>query len=150
MIYVGYPCIGKSSISGIGKNIDLESSNFFYDVNGNGDYQRDSSWIEIYINIASDLSNQGFNIFISSHSAIIDELKKRDIPFKGIVPGINLEEKWIERARLRYEKYPTDKNKKALNRIESHFEEDVKALRKACGEDCIVIYSCDYDLNEMI
>lgn len=28
MIYVGYPCIGKSSIAGKDNFIDLESSNF--------------------------------------------------------------------------------------------------------------------------
>ena len=114
MIYVGYPCVGKSSISGKNKNIDLESSNFFYHNKELNSVVRDNhSWIEIYVNIVEDLNKQGFNVFCSSHLGVVTELKKRNIQFCGIFPSEHLKDFWIKRAENRYNSNPSDKNKKA-------------------------------------
>lgn len=150
MIYVGYPCVGKSSISGIGKNIDLESSNFFYDVNGLGEYQRDSSWAEIYANIAVDLDKQGFDVFVSSHGQVIKELKSHNAKFCGIFPNKHLKNRWIERATKRNEQHNCSKNAKALARIKSHFEEDIEDLKYNCNGKYIEIFNSDYDLNQVL
>ena len=66
MIYVGYQGIGKSSIAGKNKCIDLESGNFWVDG------KRDENWYIIYCNIAQHLSEQGYNVFLSSHKLLID------------------------------------------------------------------------------
>lgn len=142
MIYVGFPCIGKSSIAG-GKNIDLESSNMFI---GNS---RSEGWEKIYCNIAIDLSKQGFNVFVSSHSLVWKELKNREQHFIAIFPSEQLEEVWIIRAEERYKNFPSDKNLKALNRIKSHFQEDIKELEKNCPERC-KLFTGTYNLNDII
>ena len=71
MVIVGYQGIGKSTLA---KNrngfIDLESSNFF--VNG----ERSPDWYIPYCEIALDLSKQGYDVFVSSHKVVRDELKK--------------------------------------------------------------------------
>lgn len=48
MIYVGYPCIGKTSIAGKNNFIDLESSLF-----NNGS----DNWAKTYADVAIDLSS---------------------------------------------------------------------------------------------
>ena len=72
MIFVGYQGIGKSSISGNG-NIDLESGNFWVNLT------RYCDWYKVYCNIAKSLSEQGYNVFLSSHKVVRDELKKKKI-----------------------------------------------------------------------
>lgn len=151
MIYVGYPCVGKSSISGKNKNIDLESSNFFYHNKELNSVVRDNhSWVEIYVNIAEDLNKQGFNVFCSSHLGVVTELKKRNIQFCGIFPSEHLKDFWIKRAENRYNSNSSDKNKKALDRIKEHYTEDVLALKEMCDGTYIQLETCNYDLNEVI
>ena len=84
MIYVGYQGIGKSSISGKNNCIDLESGNFWVDG------KRIDDWYKIYVNIAEHLSNQGYKVFMSSHKVVREELNKRKIEFKVIMPSIFL------------------------------------------------------------
>lgn len=155
MIICGFPCIGKSSVSGVQNTntkfqfIDLESSNLFYDVSGNGDYQRHEGWEECYVNIAYDLHKQGFNVFVSTHSAVINELNKRGIDFAIIVPDYHLKDKWIARASERYEKDKSEKNKKALDRITNHFKEDVEGLL-AYGDNVLKLNTTEYDLTDVL
>lgn len=68
MIIVGYPCIGKSTyaVSHKYKAIDLESSNFI----------KDGSWVESYCNVAIGLSEQGYDVFVSSHDDVRKQLLK--------------------------------------------------------------------------
>lgn len=142
MIYVGFPCIGKSSIAG-DKNIDLESSNMFIGDN------RPEEWEKIYCNIAIDLSKQGFNVFVSSHFLVWKELKNRGQHFIAIFPSKHLEEVWTIRAEERYKNFPSDKNLKALNRIKSHFQEDIEELEKNCPEQYKLVTSV-YNLNDIL
>ena len=72
MILVGYPGVGKSSISNSRMYyVDLESSNFT--INGS----KDLGWVVPYINVAIDLCKQGYDVFVSSHFVVRNELKKR-------------------------------------------------------------------------
>lgn len=142
MIYVGFPCIGKSSIAG-GKNIDLESSNMF--IEGN----RPEGWEKIYCNIAIDLSKQGFNVFVSSHSLVWKELKSRGQHFIAIFPSKHLKEIWTIRAEERYKNFPSNKNLKALNRIKSHFQEDIEELENNCPEHYKLVTGA-YNLNDLL
>lgn len=121
MLYVGYPCIGKSSIAGKNNYVDLESS-YFNDGSEN--------WIERYVNVANDLSNQGFNVFISSHKKVRDFLNNNSIEFICIYPHAGLFDFWFNRAAERYKRTPSEKNLRALERITKHFHEDIRDLEE--------------------
>ena len=141
MIYVGYQGIGKSSISGNG-NIDLESSNFY--VNG----ERMTDWYKAYCNIAEHLSNQGYNVYLSSHKCVRKELKKRNIPYTVIYPSLFLKDKWIDRLEKRYNLTKKDKDIKALRNAIEKYDESIKDLMT---EECkIEIKNIDYDLNILV
>lgn len=142
MIYVGFPCIGKSSIAG-GKNIDLESSNMFIDGS------RPNGWEKIYCNIAIDLNKQGFNVFVSSHSLVWKELKSRNQEYIAIFPDSRLEKAWIQRAQERYDRDPSDKNLKALSRIKTNFQEDIKELSDNSPKHYKIVLT-KYDLNDIL
>lgn len=147
MIIVGFPAIGKSSVSG-GNNIDLESSNFWI-TDANGNKYRNDEWIECYCNIARDLSSQGFNVFLSSHGGVIKHLNDTNTEFFAIFPDIQLKELWINRLKERYCSIATDKNKKALDRVENYYEEDIKALKETCA-NYYALQSTHYTLEEVI
>ena len=132
MIYVGYQGIGKSSISGKNNCIDLESGNFWIDG------KRNDNWYKIYCNIAEHLSNQGYNVFMSSHKVIREELNKRNISFVTIYPSINLKEKWIERLKDRYNLTKKEKDYKALKNAEELYEEN---------HDTLNYFSCRFNVH---
>ena len=119
MIYVGYPCIGKSSIAGEDNFIDLESSNF----------KQYNNWVEVYVNTAIQLSNQGYNVFLSTHKDVRNELKKKDEPYIAVFPDLSLEKEWLNKLSFRYLKTPSEKNAAALSRW-THFKEDISDLKK--------------------
>lgn len=142
MIYVGYQGIGKSSISGKNNCIDLESGNFWVDD------KRVDDWYKIYVNIAEHLSNQGYKVFMSSHKVVREELNKRKIEFKVIMPSIFLKEQWIKRLQQRYDKSHLKKDYKALMNAKECYEENIKDLLQ---ENYIIqIQDINYDLNDLI
>ena len=142
MIYVGYQGIGKSSISGKNNCIDLESGNFWVDD------KRVDDWYKIYVNIAEHLSNQGYKVFMSSHKVVREELNKRKIEFKVIMPSIFLKEQWIKRLQKRYDNSQLEKDYKALMNAKECYEENIKDLLQ---ENYIIqIQDINYDLNDLI
>ena len=143
MIFCGYQGVGKSSICNRENGyIDFESSNFFVNE------MRPNMWIDIYINQALSLNEQGYDVFLSTHKALRNRLNELNIDFTVITPSIDLKEKWIERLSNRYHNNPSVKNMKALNNAEVCYEENVKDL---CSESkVIMITNTDYDLKEII
>ena len=142
MIYVGYQGIGKSSIAGKNNCIDLESGNFWIDGN------RANDWYKIYVNIAEHLSNQGYKVFMSSHKVIREELNKRKIEFKVIMPSIFLKEQWIKRLQQRYDKSHLEKDYKALMNAKECYEENIEDLLQE--NHIIQIQDINYDLSDLI
>lgn len=142
MIYVGYQGIGKSSISGKNNCIDLESGNFWVDD------KRVDDWYKIYVNIAEHLSKQGYKVFMSSHKVVREELNKRKIEFKVIMPSIFLKEQWIKRLQQRYDKSQLEKDYKALMNAKEHYEENIEDLLQE--NHIIQIQDINYDLNNLI
>ena len=142
MIYVGYQGIGKSSIAGKNNCIDLESGNFWVDG------IRNDEWYKIYCNIAEHLSNQGFNVFMSSHSVVRDELNKRNIDFTCIFPSVELKEQWIKRLEDRYNQTQKEKDYKALMNAKECYEKNIRNLMYE--NNCIEIMEIDYDLLNVI
>ena len=116
MIFCGYQGVGKSSICNIENgSIDFESSNFFVNE------IRPNTWVDIYINQAIDLNNQGYDVFLSTHKALRNRLNELN---------------------------PSIKNMKALKNAEECYEENVDDL---CSENnVIMITSIKYDLKDLI
>lgn len=140
MIYVGYPCIGKSSIAGKDNFIDLESSNF----------KQYDNWFKLYVDIAEQLSNQDYNVLLSSHFEVREELKNRDIQFIAIFPGYDLKDLWFDRLAYRWKNEPSEKNLKALQRWRE-YDEDIKSLMNEPYN--LVIHNrdmVDFDLRNFI
>lgn len=141
MIYVGYQGVGKSSIR-YNNNIDLESSNFFTEGH------RPATWVDIYVNIAESLDKQGYDVFLSSHKSVRDELHSRGIPFVAIYPSLKLKDKWIKRLNKRYESYKSDKNYKALiNAMEMYEVNITDLMQEPYG---IEITKIRYDLKDYL
>lgn len=144
MIIIGYQGIGKISLA---KNnmsyIDLESSSFFYEG------VRPEYWYVYYCNIAARLSRDGYNVFVSSHEVVRNELKKfyPDIFTVCVYPSISLKDKWINKLKFRYNKFPTEKNYKAWMNAVDRYEDNINEI-KNCGIPGIEIKSMDYDLDK--
>ena len=90
MIIIGYQGVGKSTLANKDdKFIDLESSSFW--VKGeNGEIVRSINWYEIYVNIAENLSKQGYVVFVSSHEVVRDQLQQSKERVFALYPDISL------------------------------------------------------------
>ena len=144
MIYVGYQGIGKSTLADKDlKYIDLESSNTFIDG------KRPENWEKMYVNFAISLNEQGYNVFISSHKVVREELNKRNHKFYAIVPSLDLKEKWIEKLRDRYYNTLLTKDFKAYMNGKECFEENVKDIMSD-SENCIVLDNINYKLEKVL
>lgn len=137
MIYVGYLCIGKSSISGRDGFIDLEFSLF-------NDGSKD--WAKKYVAVANDLSDQGYYVFVSYHKEVREELRKLGCPFLCIFPDYLLEDVWYDRMAKRFKKNPSDKNLRALQRCATSFKQDIADLKT---EDSIAVIT-DPEYNDLV
>ena len=156
MIIMGYPGIGKSTFAR-GENglrtVDLESSNFSF----NG--VKIENWVEVYCTVAQDLSDQGLDVFVSSHGAVQDELVRRSTCNKdknytksiaAIVPSYNLKDQWIQKLKDRYDDSMLDKDFRAYERAKEYFVYDIANI---IGNDeflTIQIRSMDYKLEDII
>ena len=158
-IIFGFPGIGKSTLANnkdsFVKFIDLESS-CFYDSNGN----KPDKWYEYYGNIAIDLAKQSNNVFVSTHNDVlkyITQIVKNNINCVNInlliiYPQVNLKNEWIEKLQNRYQITQLQKDKKALNRVIEHFEEDINNLNDFAKTNRIrslTIDKNDYNLADL-
>lgn len=145
MIIIGYPGIGKSSISNSDTRcINLESSNFF--VND----KRPDDWYRYYIQIAQHLSAQGYTVFVSSHKVVRDELKATNAKDVAVCfPNANLKEQWLERLCDRYKRTRLDKDLRAAMNVEQNYLSNIVELYDEAiknGWMMLVIGTTDYDL----
>ena len=130
MIIVGYQGIGKSTLAAKDKDfIDLESGNFFIDG------FRDANWYMPYCNIAESLSQQGYNVFVSSHKAVRLRLKESTEDVIAIVPNLNLKDQWIDKLYKRYEKSGLEKDEKAYLNAKEAYEKNIRDIM----EDCVTV-----------
>lgn len=157
-VLFGYPCIGKTSlVKKIDNTIDLESSCFSQNC--------PEHWEAQYLSVAFNLMDQGYNICLSTHGDVlaagipaagyVRNFKKKDIVFLFAFPDMCLKDYWIKKAGERFERSCSEKDKRALDRIEKYFDYDIKAIEGWCREyegDVVFlpITSEDYDLAEMI
>lgn len=128
MIIIGFPGIGKSSVTraydgdtNTTSYIDLESSNFV----------KDDNWVKEYCDLAIDLELQGYNVFVSSHRAVREYLAEKQDLFPDIIevfPSKELRIEWLNRLESRYMKCKTAKNERALNYMQNNFDTAVDEM----------------------
>ena len=157
MIFIGYQGIGKSTFCKDRMDaIDFESSNFKYQVNNHGTLSitRDKYWFMPYTNIAKDLSNQGYSVFISSHKDVrLQLVNRKDVV--AIVPALNLRDKWVKKLKDRYETElaehnpNAEKHKFAYLNAEDCYVENIQNIMNDI-KNIIIIENIDYDLNQLI
>lgn len=158
-IIFGFPGIGKSTLANnkdsFVKFIDLESS-CFYDSNGN----KPDKWYEYYGNVAIDLAKQSNYVFVSTHSDVIKYITQIvknnnncvNVNLLIIYPQVNLKNEWIEKLQNRYQITQLQKDKKALDRVIEHFEEDINNLNDFAKTNKIrslTIDKNDYNLADL-
>lgn len=151
MIIIGFQGIGKSTLASPFSNfIDLESGNFWIDG------KRSEDWYKIYGNIALNLSEQGFDVFTSSHEVLRKYLFENNVNNDLICvcyPDISLKNEWIDKLKRRYELTCLTKDFKAWKNAEDRFEENIKEIKRDKGSyefEEIVIKSINYDLSDEI
>lgn len=143
MVISGYQGIGKSTHA---KNasgyIDLESGNFF--VNGT----RDEAWYVPYCKIAVHLAEQGYRVFVSSHSVVREYLASmpKSVDLFTCFPALELREEWVQKLERRYNTTLLEKDYKAWRNAEDRYAENIKELSLAKGFTPIVICDMNYFL----
>ena len=141
MIFIGYQGIGKSTLSQKDKNfIDLESSHFF--VNG----ARDPNWFIPYCSIAESLSKNGYNVFVSSHKVVRDQLKNSMERVIAICPSHKLKDQWIKKLESRYYESGLEKDYKAWQNAVVCYDENIQEIIDD-SHDHIKISSMNYSLG---
>lgn len=148
LIIIGYQGIGKSSLAGWSKCVDLESSSFFI-----GD-ERVEDWYIPYCQIAMHLANQGYTVFVSSHKVVYEHL--RSMPLMENVarvvifcPSRWMREDWIKRLQDRYDRTQLEKDYKALMNAKDRFEENIVEFVN-CGLPVIQPAAMDYNLKNYV
>ena len=148
MIIIGYQGIGKSTLASKSKQyIDLESSSFWY-TDEDGNSSRWPNWYDIYCNIAEHLSQQGYDVFVSSHAPIRKRLQKSNEYVVAICPSIELESEWIDKLHTRYINSCLEKDYKAWKNAVDRYAENIEEILIDCKT--IIIHDMDYDLEKLI
>jgi len=142
-IIIHYQGIGASTLAKKHpKFIDLESSNFFI-----GD-KRDELWYIPYTNIAKSLHQQGYNVFVSSHDVVRQQLRGED-KVVIVCPDLSLKNEWISRLNQRYENTELKKDYNAYINAKVRFAENITDLLTEPFTK-IIIKSMDYNLEELL
>lgn len=150
MIIVGYQGIGKSTLAGKGKHIDLESGNFWVDG------KRADDWYIPYCQIAVHLSKQGFVVFMSSHKVVRDYLKDHNEgeTIALCYPALALKDQWINKLQHRYDnrydKSNREKDYKALMNAKEMYDQNIIELFGETGFIHIIITDYTYNLSNLI
>lgn len=139
MIIIGYYCIGKSYTSRMSKDyIDLNNYNF---VSADG-----------YCNMALELSNQGYIVFVSSHKSVRKYLSNYQHKEKiiEIFPSLSLKDKWINKVKERYEQTKFIQDQISLDRVKKFYQEDIEDIWSDDIKEKIVIDNINYTLDYII
>lgn len=140
LIIVGYPGVGKTSISKLYNGyVDLESSNF--------DFQDD---VVQYCKVALNIAEQNKVVFVSSHKSVREYLNS--IPFPEnikmiyLMPDFDMKEIWDWQLEMRYRSTGLEKDRKALVRCYENFGDDILDM-KSDGVESIIISKEDFLFN---
>ena len=146
-IISGYPGIGKSTLANAENGyIDLESSMFY--VNG----IRYPDWYIPYCDLACDLANQGYRVFISSNiitRSYLSSLTQKPRLYTCF-PDYSLKYEWINKLAARFDNTMLLKDIRAFTTANSRYDEHIKALYESEGFTPIIIRDMDYDLKTVL
>lgn len=146
-IIAGYQGIGKSTLAKSGGGyIDLESGNFFVDG------KRSDDWYVIYGQIAMQLAQQGYRVFVSSHAVVRDWLAahKGNVPLYVVFPSYSLKSAWLNKLETRYKASGLDKDFRAWQGAVHRYDDNVKELHESAGFVPIVIHDMAYSLERLL
>lgn len=148
LVIIGYQGIGKSSLAGWSKCVDLESGNFYVGT------IRSKSWYIPYCKTALNIANQGYTVFVSSHKVVVDFLKSVPLPENVarvvvICPRTTMRDEWIERLQMRYDRTKLWKDYKALKNAKDRYKENIVELC-SCGLPVMQINTMDYNLKNYV
>lgn len=148
LVIIGYQGIGKSSLAGWNKCVDLESGNFFV---GN---KRADDWYIPYCQTALNIADQGYTVFVSSHKEVRELLSTVPLPENVarvvvICPRRTLRDEWIKRLQERYDRTQLAKDYKALMNAKERFADNIVELC-SCGLPVMQISAMDYNLKNYV
>lgn len=153
-IYIGYQGVGKSQLAGRDTGyIDFESSNFRL----SGGY-RPTEWYKYYVTCAYRMACQGFNILVSSHQVVRDELYEQRhfgavIRVFIIYPSLELKQPWIKKLHERFLMDGCHKNRVAYLNALDRYTDNILAMQEDAQKyefEEVEIKSMDYNLKEML
>lgn len=146
MIISGYQGVGKSTLAVKSNNfIDLESSSFFVDG------VRPDNWYVMYCQVAINLSQQGHDVFVSSHKVVRDYLADHsDEKLVLVFPDKDLKSQWIDRLQKRYDQTKSDKDYKALKNAECSYDSNILDLMNQSGFKKIILIDTSYKLSQCL
>lgn len=147
MILIGYPAIGKSTLSSKRIDvIDLDSSFFCYN-----DKLRPNNWWEIYCNLAIYLSKQNYKVFISSHFAVRGYMSYKQevdpsLEIYAIVPSLELKDEWIKKLKDRYD----ETHLEFYNNAIENYDSQIKRTTDMLPNNTYTISNINYDLSYIV
>lgn len=146
MIISGYQGIGKSTLARESdKFVDLESSHFIIDE------KRSDNWYIIYCRIAESLSQQGYDVFVSSHKEVRDYLSRTSKERLVLIyPAKSFKDEWIEKLKNRFFRDASTKNLRALRGAQYYFDSNVIDLMCQPGFIKVEITSEEYSLKSIL
>lgn len=145
MIIIGYQGVGKSTLAAtLEQYIDFESSVYFIDG------KRPDNWYKMYARAAKLLSDQGYDVFVSSHDVVRKEL--REIGATDVItitPALELKSLWITKLAARYKLSTLEKDYKAWKNAEACYEQNIEDIRNS-GFTNIILDTMEYELSQAI
>ena len=125
LIICGFAGIGKSTVvNKIPGWVDLESTPF------------NKNW-KVYVDIIEYMSNVGYNILVSCHQELRDELKNRSLKYTIVCPDLSIKDEYIKRYKSR------GNTSDFVNLLEKNWDTFIKSCSNE-DENTIFLYSGEY------
>ena len=92
MIICGFPGTGKSTMAKFSRWVDLESTPF------------KKNWL-LYAEVAKHMSDNGYNVMISTHEEVLDALEQIEARYTVVIPPITDKNTYLTRYNRRGNSY---------------------------------------------
>ena len=92
MIICGFPGTGKSMMAKFSRWVDLESTPF------------KKNWL-LYAEVAKHMSDNGYNVMISTHKEVLDALEQIEASYTVVIPPITDKATYLHRYDMRGNTY---------------------------------------------
>lgn len=92
MIVCGFPGTGKSTMAKLSRWVDLESTPF------------KKNWL-LYAEVAKHMSDNGYNVMISTHKEVLDALEQIEARYTVVIPPTTDKYTYLRRYEMRGNTY---------------------------------------------